>query len=266
MLNGERFMRKIILILLLTVVFPSAWGNAQQGDSEAPILITGHPDRPPFIYRDGDQIVGLGPEFAGIVLSNLEVAYESHSMGPWKRVQEFARQGKVDLIAGLYRNSQRETYLAFTIPFMEDPTSVFVKKEKAFAISTRQDLVGWRGVTLFGDSFGEQMDRFMDNQLRMIRVYAIEDMFDLVLSEKADYMIFGHYAGRVAAIRMGLENVILVAKKNLVVEKVYFALSKKSPHLYLLDDINRQICKLREEGVVDALIEEQISRYRLKAY
>lgn len=32
------------------------------------------------------------------------------------------------------------------------------------------------------------------------------------LSEKADYMIFGHFAGRVTTIRMGIENEIIVAK------------------------------------------------------
>jgi len=258
-------MQKIILVLLLMLPQMPNWINAQESASQTSVIITGHPARPPFIYRDGDQIVGLGPEFAGMVLSKLGVDHESRFVGPWKRVQELARQGKVDLIAGLYRNSERETYLAFTIPFMEDPTSVFVKKEKAFSISSRKDLVGRRGVTLFGDSFGEQMDRFMNNQLRMIRAYSIQEMLDLILTEKTDYMIFGHFAGRVATIRMGLENEIIVAKKDLVVENVYLALSKKSAHVHLLPDINRQIRELRDQGVVNTLIEKRISRYKLKS-
>lgn len=123
----EGVMRKIILILLLMLPQLPNRVNAQESTSNAPVIMTGHPDRPPFIYRDGDQIVGLGPEFAGMVLSQLGVAHESRFMSPWNRVQELARQGKMDLIAGLYRNSERETYLAFTTPFMQDPTSVFVK-------------------------------------------------------------------------------------------------------------------------------------------
>lgn len=115
-------MQKIILVLLLMLPQMPNWINAQEGSSKTPVIITGHPARPPFIYRDGDQIVGLGPEFAGLVLSK----------------------------------------------------SVFVKKEKVFLISTRKDLEGWRGVTLFDDSFGDQMDRFMTDHLRMIRAYSLE--------------------------------------------------------------------------------------------
>ena len=88
-------MRKIILVLLLMLPQMPNWLNAQESVSKAPVILTGHPARPPFIYRDGDQIVGLGPEFAGMVLSQLGIAYESRFTGPWKRVQELARQGKV---------------------------------------------------------------------------------------------------------------------------------------------------------------------------
>ena len=262
--QAENMMGKIIPMLLLLMVSSPGWSIAQEGENQSPIIMTGHPDRPPFIYQDGERIVGFGPDFAAIVLSNMGIPYERRFVGPWKRVQELARQGEVDLIAGLYRNSEREAYLAFSETFFEDPSAVFVKKTKPFFLSSHLDLVGWRGVTLFGDSFGDPLDRFIEDRLRMNRVYSLDEMFDLLLKEKADYIIFGHYAGIVAASQLGISDEIIVAKKNLVVENVYLALSKKSPHIHLLPDINREIRRLREEGRIEDLINEHMRRFTLK--
>ena len=115
------------------------------------------------MWREDDRIAGVGPDLAAMILSHLGIRHQSRYLGPWKRVQENARHGKVDLIAGIYRNIEREAYLDFSDPFCEDPTSVFVAKGKAFAITDRRDLVGRRGVTLFGDSFGDSMDRFIES-------------------------------------------------------------------------------------------------------
>jgi polar amino acid transport system substrate-binding protein len=255
----------IILILSLVLVQMPSGINAQDSTDTAPVIISGHPDRRPLAYQNSVQIVGFFPDLAGVVLSNLGVVYENRFIGPWKRVQELARQGKVDMLAGIYRNSERETYLVFSESFFDDPTSVFVKKDRNIAVSNKQDLIGLRGVTLFGDSYGEQLDHFIVDHLRMVRVYSTEEMFDLLLSEKVDYMIFGHYAGRVTASQMGIQDQIVVAKKKLVVENIYFAFSKKSPHIHLLPGINRELRKLREEGYIDTLIDEYMERYLLKA-
>lgn len=259
-------MRTIILILFIGLIQTPGWIIAQDSAGNTPLILTGHPDRPPFVYQDGEQIVGFGPDLAGLVLSNLGVVYKSRFVGPWKRVQELARLGMVDMLAGLYRNSERETYLVFSESFFEDPTSIFVKRDNAVSISNVKDLIGLRGVTMFGDSFGEQLDRFIVDHLRMIRVYSLKEMFDLLMSEKVDYMVFGHYAGRVAANQMGFKDKIVVAKKKLVVENVYFAFSKKSPHIHLLPDINRELRRLREQGYIDALIDNHMNRYLLKAH
>lgn len=258
-------MRIITLILFLVLVQMPNGINAQDSAANPPVIVTGHPDRPPLAYQDGAHIVGFLPDIAGIVFSKLGIPYQNRFMGPWKRVQALARMGEVDLITGLYRNSEREIYLVFSKPFFDDPTSVFVKKDKAIAVSNQNDLVGFRGVTLFGDSFGEQFDQFIADHLRMVRVYSPKEMFDLLLSEKVDYMIFGHYAGRVAASQRGFNDQIAVAKKELLVTKICFAFSKKSPHVHLLPDINRELDKLREQGAIDALIDEQMRRYLLKA-
>jgi len=256
-------MRKFILVLLIALIQPPNGINAQEATVAAPVIITSHPDRPPLAYQDNEQIVGLFPELAEIIFSRLEIDYQKRFVGPWKRVLALTRQGTVDLIAGIYHNREREAYLVYSTPICEDLTSVFVRKDNPLAISDHQDLIGLRGVTLFGDSFGDSLDRFIEDYLRMVRVYSPEEMFDLLLSEKVDYMIFGYYAGRVAASQMGLQDQIAVAQKELAVTAIHFAFSKKSPHIDLLPDINREISDLRDQGTIDDLVEAYIERYLL---
>lgn len=137
----------------------------------------------------------------------------------------------------------------------------FVKEDNPLAISDQHDLIGLRGVTLFGDSFGDALDCFIEENLRMVRVYSPGEMLDLLVSEKVDYMIFGYYTGRVAASQMGLQDQIAVAQKELAVADIHFAFSKKSPHLDLLPDINRELSDLRNQGTIDDLVEAYIERY-----
>jgi polar amino acid transport system substrate-binding protein len=256
---------EIIFLAALTICLIPAWLTAQETDSKLPLIITGHPDRPFFAYKSGDRIIGLGPDLADIILSNLAIPHENRFSGPWNRVQELARNGKVDLIAGLYRTIERETFLAFSEPFFDDPTSVFVAKHGNVTISNQQDLVDWRGTTLFGDSFGNHLDHFIENELRMNRVYATEEMFSLLLSDKVDYLIFGYYSGRIVARRMGVEDQVRVAMKRLVVEKICLALSRQSPYIHLLPAINREIRRLRDEGRIDELVRKYMIRFHLAA-
>ncbi|MCB2147176.1 MAG: transporter substrate-binding domain-containing protein [Deltaproteobacteria bacterium] len=254
------------IILLILIVHLPTLTSAREGGIKDPIIISGHPDYPPFMWQEGDRIVGVGPDLAGIILSGLGKAYQSRYLGPWKRVQETARYGKVDLIAGIYRNIEREAYLEFSEPYCQDPTSVFVEKGKGFAVAGREDLVNRRGVTLFGDSFGDSMDRFIEKELRMARVYSVDKMIDQLLSGKAEYLFFGYYAVRISANRLGVGEKLAVVKKDLVVENFCFAFPKRSPHAALLPKINRQIRRLRDEGRIDALIEDHMNRYLHKAH
>jgi len=60
--------------------------------------------------------------------------------------QKAAREGKVDIIFGVYFNDERASYLDYVRPaFMIDPVVVMVAKGKGFPFRGRQDLVGKEG-------------------------------------------------------------------------------------------------------------------------
>lgn len=254
-------MLKAILILHLLLLCLPAWAGDREDGIRDPILISGNPAYPPFMWRDGSRIVGVGTDLTVIILSRLNQPYENRYVGPWKRVKENARLGEVDLVVGIYRNPEREAYLDFSEPYCDDPTSIFTLKEKTFSMGSRQDLVPLRGVTRFGESYGASLDRFIAAELKMSRVYSTDEMFDRLFTGKVDYLLFGYYPTRILSIRKGFEDRIAVVEKNLAVENIHLAISKQSRYRKLLPDINQLLRKLRSDGTIEALIQKHMSRY-----
>ena len=254
-------MLKTILILHLLLYCLPAWAGDREDETRNPIIISGNPEYPPFMWRDGSRIVGVSTDLTVIILSRLNQPHQNRYTGPWKRVQENARVGEVDLIVGIYRNPERETYLDFSEPYCDDPTSIFTLKEKTFSMSSRQDLKPLLGVTRFGESYGASLDRFIDAELKMARVYSTEEMFDRLFTGKVDYLLFGYYPTRIFSIRMGYEERIAVVEEKLTVENIHLAISKRSHYRKLLPDINQLLRMLHDDGTIDALIQEHMSRY-----
>ena len=247
----------ILMFLVLAFVLPVRV-QAQEGNTGAVMVITGHPDYPPIMYRSDDRIAGVGPELAEIILTRLKIPFENRFTGPWKRVQETVRHGQADLIVAIYYTDERAAYLDYSVPYCTDPVAVFASREKRFTVANRGDLVGRRGVALFGDSFGESLDRFVAEKLRMIRLYSTAEMFDHLLAGKSDYLLQGYYTVVIAAGRLGVADKIAVVKKDLAVEKFYFAFSKKSPYARLLPAFNRQIELLQQEGRIERMINDHL--------
>jgi polar amino acid transport system substrate-binding protein len=73
-------------------------------------------------------------------------------MGTWADAQAAARDGKADMIFGIYYNDERATYLDYVQPaFIFDPVVVFVKG-KEFPFKGQDHLIGKKGVTNQGES------------------------------------------------------------------------------------------------------------------
>src|SRR5262245_66465136 len=75
------------------------------------VTLTGHPQYPVIAYKDGDKIVGAAPSLVEAIGKKIDIPVESKYMGSWADAQAAARDGKVDMIVGVYYNDERATYL-----------------------------------------------------------------------------------------------------------------------------------------------------------
>ena len=170
-------------------------GNATfAADACTKIVATGHPQYPAIAYKEGDNIAGAAPTLVAAIAKSLNIPLELKYMGSWEEAQAAARDGKADMIFGIYYNDERANYLDYVKPaFMFDDVAVFVVKGKEFPFKGPDDLVGKKGVTNQGESYGNDFDAFIKDKLDVARTAGIDAAFKDLMAGKADYLIAGYY-------------------------------------------------------------------------
>jgi polar amino acid transport system substrate-binding protein len=233
-------------------------GNAALAADECTkITATGHRYYPVVAYRDGDKIVGAAPTLVETIAKQINVPLESKYMGTWEEAQDAARDGQADMIFGLYYNDERATYLDYVQPaFTFDDVAIFVLKGKGFPFTDKNDLIGKKGVTNQGESFGNEFDAFMKEKLNVARANGIDGAFKDLLDGKADNLIAGYYPGLAEAAREGVEDKVGPLKQALLSQEMFVAFSKKSPCKSLAAKFGQGITELTTNDSYDKIVVE----------
>ena len=233
-------------------------GNATFAAEECTkITATGHPQYPAIAYKDGDNIVGAAPTLVRAIAKDLKIPLESKYMGTWEEAQNAARDGKADMIFGIYYNDERATYLDYVKPaFMFDDVAIFVVKGKEFPFKGQDDLIGKKGVTNQGESYGTDFDAFIKDKLDVTRTPGINAAFKDLVAGKADYLIAGYYPGVAEAAKDGLKDQIVPLDQAVVTAEMFVAFSKKSPCRSLAEAFGKGITELTTDGRFDAMLDE----------
>jgi len=242
----------IFIILMLFSI------NAYAGEV---MTASGHPEYPPVMWKQGNEIIGIGPELMKMVFKPLGVTVNCPYKGDWDKVQDELKNGKIDALVGIYMTHERKAVMNFSRPFTKDPVVIFVAKGKAFPFEKWDDLIGKKGVSTTGDSFGQEFDAFIAAKLDVKRSVTVEDNFNKLLSGQADYFIFAMYSGNFDAKKLGIVDKIEHLKKEASIENFYFAVSKKSRFAPLIPEANKRIEKLIKDGTVEKLIKKYTKIY-----
>jgi polar amino acid transport system substrate-binding protein len=206
-------------------------------------------------YKDGDNIVGAAPSLVEAIGKAINVPVESKYMGTWEAAQTAARDGKADMIFGIYFNDERATYLDYVQPaFTYDDVAIFVVKGKEFPFTGQNDLIGKKGVTNQGESYGTEFDAFMKDKLDVARADGIDDAFKDLLDGKADYLIAGYHPGIAEAARAGLRDKVVPLDQALLSQEMFVAFSKKSPCKSLSDKFGQEITVMTTDGSYDKMV------------
>lgn len=241
----------------LSVTFGLACSGAFAADSCTKITATGHPAYPVIAFKDGDAIAGAAPELLASIAEKLKVPLESKYEGTWAEAQAAARGGEADLIFGIYYNDARAGYLDYVQPaFMYDDVAVFVVKGKEFSFKDKNDLIGKKGVTNEGESYGNEFDAFMKDKLDVARTNGIGAAFKELVAGKADYLIAGYYPGLAEAARSGMKGEVVPLDQALLTAEMFVAFSKKSPCRSLAPEFGQGITEATTDGSFDKMLED----------
>jgi polar amino acid transport system substrate-binding protein len=255
-------MGKVVSIVVAGLLTMSAGGAIAAGEC-AGLTITGHPEYAPIAWRDGDRIVGAAPTLVETIAAGLNVPVVSKYTGSWEDAQAAARDGAADIIFGIYYNDERATYLDYVQPpFMLDPVVAEVAAGKAFPFTGQDDLIGKKGVTNTGESYGQAFDAFIADRLTVTRTAGVDKAFDAVISGEADYVIVGLYPGITAAAQFGVTGKLDPLDPPLVTAEMFIAFSKKSPCLGLMDAFSAAIAAKSADGSFAAMLGEATTAWQ----
>ena len=240
------------LFLLPAPVYPETCG---------PLIISaGAEDWHPVAYRDKDsgQIKGIAFDMVAKVAEKLNVRLTVKQM-PWKRMLELLKDGRLDMAIAIYWNAERDQYLSYSVPYLDNAATIFVRKNNVFSFTKFEDLLPYHGLKPAGGSFGEAFDKFArQHNLSLREIHGAsqvkEKMVTLVLRERYDYFIADYLDGMMFLKQTNRDTLITPLEKTLNMTQVHFAISRKSDCLVLLPEINAALRQLKNDGTVDRII------------
>lgn len=249
-------MRLLLCLSVFAAQALASWSTYAADECEK-ITATGHPQYPVIAFKEGDEIVGAAPDLVAAITEQLDVPLKLKYMGSWAEAQAATRDGKADLIFGIYYNDARAAYLDYVQPaFMYDDVAVFVAKGKEFTFTGRDDLIGKKGVTNKGESYGNEFDAFMKDKLDVTRTDGIDDAFEQLLAGKADFLIAGYHPGLAEAAATGLKDKVVVLDQALLTAEMFVAFSKESPCRSMATEFGQGIMETTTDGSFDKMLTE----------
>ena len=254
-------MKRLLRLSVFAALALTSTAAFAAGDC-AKITATGHPQYPVIAFKEGDAIAGAAPMLVEAIAKQLNIPLQSKSMGSWADAQAAARDGKADMIFGIYHNDERAQYLDYVQPaFMFDDVAVFVAKGKAFPFEGQDDLIGKKGVTNEGESYGNAFDAFMKDKLDVSSTNGIDEAFNALLSGKADYLIAGYYPGLAEAAKAGVKDEVEVLDQALLTAEMFVAFSKKSPCAAMADKFGQAITEMTTDGRFDTMLTDATAKW-----
>jgi polar amino acid transport system substrate-binding protein len=231
-----------------------------QAMAASPMIVSGNSDGPPISWDKRGELLGVGPELATKILTELKVPFTIVNKGNWQQVQEMTRKGSIDMLVSAYDNAERRTYMDYSIPYLESPVVIVVKKDASFPFTSWKSLVGKKGVAHSGESFGQKFDTFIKSDLD-VAYLPYERAFQMLAEDTADYLIIDLYPAIIYSKLLNAENKIDFLETPVTIQNFHFTLAKTSPYVKLLPEINKKIAALKKEKYIKKLAVDQYKHW-----
>lgn len=222
-----------------------------EGTYEATLKMATNAAFPPYEYKEGDAFVGIDVEIAQAIAAELGTELEIVDM-EFDSIITSVQAGEVDFgMAGMTVNDERKEKVDFSISYATGVQSVIVKEGS--------DIVDID--SLAGKKIGVQLGTTGD-------IYATDDYGDenVIRYGKGADAIIALAGGDVDAVIIDnapaqvfvAENEgLVILDTNYAVED--YAIAVKKGNDTLLNDINKALDKLAEDGTIDSIILKYIS-------
>ncbi len=224
-------------------------------------IVSGNPKAPPVVWEEYNKLTGLGPDLAHSILSELGINYQIEVMGNWQQVQDKCKSGEIDLIVSAYKNDERAAYMAYSLPYLPQPTVIIVAKGKEFPFGRWETLIGKKGVTNVGESYGQEFDDFIKDKLN-VQYIALERAIELLGRGEADYLIVDLFTALIYARLLQGEDAITILDPPVTTQTFHLTIAKKSALAKRMPEINKKLRTLVKDGTVEKLFYKHFESWK----
>lgn len=251
----------------LAQIPPQSSGPPVATEACTGLLASGNPQYPPYLWRDPadeNRLIGANADLMQLLSKEIGVPIAMRYVGPWGRVQEEARAGHIDLIAGAFWTGPRTEYMDyFHPPFHNTRSVIWVRANSKINYTRWNDLIGLQGVTVINNSFGEAFDRFAKQSLKITQVASLEQAIQMLRRSRADYMIYEDSPGQAFLAKLNIGDVKMLSPA-VANENLFLTLSHKSAcnSGEIRGRITRAMIKLTGQKSLEALLENNIQLWR----
>jgi len=194
-------------MLLLALLTWTATAGALTLTDEERSWLKSHPELrlgvdaswPPFEYRDEEgRYQGLAADYIQLIQERLSISLKPVEPASWTAVLEDARQGKLDLLPGIMSTPERQSYMAFTRPYLDFPIVILAHKGGAQPRNL-EDLYGLK-VAVVENYAPHELLRSHHPDLNLVALPNVSSTLQALATDKVDAVV-GDLASSVWSLR-----------------------------------------------------------------
>lgn len=204
---------------------------------------------PPLLFRnENGQPDGFDCEVIRWIEKESALKFDI-SLTSWGAAKEQVKNGEADILLGMNKTPERETYYDFTDPYLTIYTVIFVAKDN-FRIKTIEDLSGKR-VSVQKDDLSEEYLSRHYPLLQLVREDSQLDAINDLKYGRAEAAICNYYVGLYWLHKFSLMEGIKVIGKPVLTTQ--YSLAVRKGNYSLRSKLNSSIRSLQHSGEIQAL-------------
>lgn len=248
--------RYFLIVIGLTMALQSPKGQARE------LIACGHPYYPPVSWVQQQQLIGVAPTVVKLIFGELGYKVRFDAVGNWMRCLWEVKTGHADIVVAAYRIVSREPDFNFSQQhIVADPIGIFVNPNQNVNYHSLNELKGKTVGLLFGDSFGDSLDKFIGDNTHIEYVSQGKQNFAKLAYGRIDFMPLGIVSGQLQTQKFGYNGQIIAAPFELTTEYYYLAIGRHSELGHHMPYINQRLSELHRNGKIQQLQSEYSKIY-----
>ncbi|MBM7059924.1 transporter substrate-binding domain-containing protein [Pseudomonas sp. UL073] len=253
-------MHKLTSLPLAALLYLSLCGSLElpaEMPADAPLHFAEEANWPPFTQEaHGMASKGLSYELLQLIGQRLERSTDLELL-PQQRLMQKLQRGEKDGVTLISSNEERAGFLVFSEPVLSKRGYLYYNVERPLPIefSEWRDLQGLLIGIVIGHNYGEEFDRARrELPLQVVEVVSVQQLFQMALLGRVDAFLAIDLTAQELNQQPAFKGHIVHAARPYLESSYHLGLSRRSPAVHLLPQINQAIGELKATGELAQLL------------